>query len=126
MPPPSILLISCDAEIERAAAAAARKIGIPLSVIRTAHEAVKQLSLGCDAFGLILVDLDPAMHGVTLFNALDDVHGAAPIIALTDCEETYMTPIAVARGAAACLGKPVTPLCFEKLFAQFCHFSVTG
>jgi len=124
MPQPAILLISGDAEIERAACEAARGTGQALVVVRTAHEAVKQFAHGFEGYHLILVDLDPDVHGVTLFNALDDCHGKAPMVALTGCEEIYMKPLALGRGAAACLGKPVMAARFKRLFEEFCSTPV--
>lgn len=120
MSPPKVLLISGDPEIERAASEAARRTRIALSVARTAHDAVKEFTHGFAGLNLILVDLDPEVHGVTLFNALDDCHGKAPVVALTGCEECYMKPLAMGRGAAACLGKPVTALQFARVFEDFC------
>jgi len=120
MSPPVIMLISGDPEIERAVSDAARKTGHALTVVRTAHEAVRQFSHGFQGLNLILVDLDPEVHGITLFNALNDCHGSAPVVALTSCEESYMKPLALARGAAECLGKPVTVSRFKRLFEDFC------
>jgi DNA-binding response OmpR family regulator len=84
---------------------------------------VKQFSHGFEGLNLILVDLDPDVHGVTLFNALDDSHPGprrAPVVTLTSCEESYMKPLALGRGAAACLGKPVTAARLIRLFEEFC------
>jgi DNA-binding NtrC family response regulator len=120
MIPPAILLITGDAEIERAVLEAACRSGRALTVVRTAHEAVRIFSHGFDRFNLILVDLDPDVHGVTLFNALDDCHGKAPVVVLTGCEESYVTPVALARGASGCLGKPVTSARFARLIEEFC------
>jgi DNA-binding NtrC family response regulator len=119
MPQPGILLISGDAEVERAVSEAARRTSQPLTVARTAHEAVKQFSHGFEGLSLILVDLDPDVHGVTLFNALGDCHGDAPVVALTGCEESYMKPLALSRGAVACLGKPVTAARFKQIIEDF-------
>jgi DNA-binding NtrC family response regulator len=120
MSPPAILLISGDAEIERAVNEAARNAGHALTVARTAHEAVRRFAHGFQGIELILLDLDPAAHGVTLFNALDEFHGDVPVVALTGCEESYMAPLAISRGAAACLGKPLTAARFTQLFADLC------
>ena len=117
---PTVFLISDDAEIERAVSDAARGTGHALTVARTSHEAVRLLAHGFQGFTLILVDLDPGVHGVTLFSALDDCHGGAPVVVLTGCEESYMTPLVMGRGAAGCLGKPVTASRFRLLFEQFC------
>jgi FixJ family two-component response regulator len=66
------------------------------------------------------MDLDPDAHGVTLLNGLDDCPGNAPVVALTGCQESQMKPLAMSRGAAGCLGKPVTVSRFQRLFEAFC------
>jgi len=116
----TIMLISGDAEIERAVSEAARRTGIALTVVRTAHEAVKEFTHGFEGLSLIFVDLDPDTHGVTLLNALEDCHGKAPVVALTGCEESYMKPLAMGRGAADCLGKPITAARFKRLLEACC------
>ena len=93
-----------------------------MTVARTAHEALKRFTHGYEGLNLIIVDLEPKLHGVTLFNALDncqDSHNRAPVVALTNCEETYMKPLAMGRGAAGCLGKPVNAARFRKLLEEF-------
>jgi DNA-binding NtrC family response regulator len=120
MYPPTILLISGDPETERAAGEAARRTGNGLTVARTAHEAVKEFTHGFEGLRLILLDLDESIHGVTLFSALDDCHGKAPVLVVTGCEESYMKPLAMARGASGCLGKPVLPGHLQHLFEEFC------
>jgi DNA-binding NtrC family response regulator len=120
MIPPTILLITGDAEVERAVLDAARGSRRGLNVARTAHEAVRVFSHGFDGFDLIIVDLDPDVHGITLFNALEDCHGKAPVVVVTGCEESYVTPVALARGATGCLGKPVTSARFARLLEDLC------
>jgi DNA-binding response OmpR family regulator len=116
--PLTILLITGDADIERALLEAARRTGRTLTVIRTAHEAVKTFTHGFESFSLIILDLDPDVHGVTLFHALDDCHGGVPVVVLTGCEESYVKPIALSLGAADCLGKPVPPGQFARLLDE--------
>jgi DNA-binding response OmpR family regulator len=125
MDPTIILLISRDSEIERAVSEAARKTGHALTVARTAHQAVKEFTYGFERFALIVVDLDQDVHGVTMFSALEDCHGKARIVALTSCKESYMKPLAMERGAAACLGKPVTATQFKRLFEEYCVTAAT-
>jgi DNA-binding NtrC family response regulator len=120
MSPPSILLISGDGAIQRAAFEAARANGHGLTIACTAHEALKQFIAGFEGFNLIVADLDPDVHGVTLFNAIDESHGTAPIVALTSYEEVYMKPLVLNRGAVECLGKPVAASRFVQLFDQYC------
>jgi len=122
---PSILLISGDPEIEQAVREAARDAGHGLIVARTAQEAVKAFTRGFAGLRLILVDLDAEVHGVTLFNALDDCHDGVPLVALTSAEESYMKPLAIGRGAADCLGKPLTASRFARLVEEYCPNPLT-
>ncbi len=115
------MLITNDLEVERAVAEAARRTRVAVTVARTAHEALKGFTYGFDGYSLILLDLDPDIHGVTLFNALDECHGNAPVVVLTGCEPIYMKPLVTGRGAADCIGKPVAPGCFTRLLGSHCH-----
>jgi DNA-binding NtrC family response regulator len=120
MPPPAILLITGDPDVERTVVNAAGKTGHALNTARTAYDALRLFSNGFEESCLIFVDLDPQVHGITLFNALDDCHGSVPLVVLTDCEEACMKPPAEQRGAAVCLGKPVTVSQFTRLMDQLC------
>jgi len=117
---PNIFLISGDPEIERAVREAARRTCNGLTVAHTARDAVKEFTHGFDDLSLILMDLDPDAHGVTLLSGIEDCPGNAPVVALTGCQESQMKPLAMGRGAAGCLGKPVTASRFQRLFEAFC------
>lgn len=121
--PLNILLISGDTEIEGAVREAARRSGVALTVAHTAYEAVREFTHGFERLSLILLDLDSDIHGVTLFNALEDCRGKAPVVVLTGSEESYMKPLAMAHGAADCVGKPISSACFERFFAFHCALS---
>jgi len=43
-----------------------------------------------------------------LLEAISGCADRPPILVITALEETYMKPIAMKHGAAACLGKPIT------------------
>jgi len=120
MTPLAIFLISGDAEVERNVTESARRTGHALIVARTAHQAVKMFAHGFEGLRLILMDLDPDVHGVALLNALEDCHGKVPLVALTGCEESYVTRLALRHGAAGCLGKPVALERFERLIGGLC------
>ena len=117
---PTIFLISGDPEIESAVREAARRTCNGVTVAHTARDAVKAFAHGFEDLSLILMDLDPDAHGVTLLNGLEDCPGNAPVVALTGCEESQMKPLAMGRGAAGCFGKPVTASRLQRLFEAFC------
>lgn len=70
------------------------------------------LSSCCTAAGsivdLVIVDVDPGVHGMAVLEALDGCDNPPPIIVVTGFEEGAMTPIAFRHGAAACIAKPFT------------------
>jgi DNA-binding response OmpR family regulator len=55
----------------------------------------------------VIVDVDPGAHGLALLEAISACADRPPIVVITALEETYMKPIALEHGAAACFGKPV-------------------
>jgi DNA-binding NtrC family response regulator len=120
MNPRIVLLLNGDPDVERAAEEAVLESRHGLRVARTSRDALGILRDGLDDVDLIIVDLDPSIHGVTLLGAIEGCRDPAPIVALTSLEQEYMRPLAAAKCVAECLGKPVTTAQFEKLIARFC------
>ena len=114
MRPDILLLVDADPESARMVAAAATGTRRRLVRVTSGREAFQMLNDGLDQVDVIVVDVDPGVHGMAVLEALDSSHQAPPVIVLTGLEETYMAPISAAHGAAACLAKPFT---IEKLAA---------
>ena len=101
----TILLLSTDPTVEHVADHAVSGLKQRLHVVSSCREAMRRLTDSAAVTDLAIIDLDPGMHGVTLLNATSD---RLPVLALTSLEQEYMEPIALRRGAAACLEKPIT------------------
>jgi DNA-binding response OmpR family regulator len=83
--------------------------GHEMQCLRTSRQTFRKLNHGLHDLDAIIVDLDPAateFDGIAVLEALTCCEHLPPIIVLTGLEESYMTPIALEHGAAACIGKP--------------------
>ena len=109
MKPHVILLLNADPDVEKALSEVASQKGDELVAARTAAESVRILRDDAKDVKLVVIDIDPEMHGVTLFTAVAGFRENVPIVVVTSLEENYMKPLAVRRGAVECLGKPVEP-----------------
>ena len=107
MKEPSILLIDADGDSEEIVAKAAARAGRALLIAKTSREAFRILGDQMQRLDLVIVDVDPGAHGLALLEAISGCADKPPILVITALEETYMQPIALKHGAAACLGKPI-------------------
>ena len=74
---------------------------------KTSRDAFRILEDQMPRLDLVVVDVDPGAHGLALLEAISGCADKPPILVITALEETYMQPIALKHGAAACLGKPI-------------------
>ena len=107
MKPHVILLLNADPDVEKALNEVASQRGHELVTARTAAESFRILRDDAKDVKLVIVDIDPEMHGVALLTAVAGFRENVPIVTVTSLEESYMKPLAVRRGAVECLGKPV-------------------
>ena len=103
MKPAIILLMTADPTVERVACEAVTALRHGLRTARSAAEGFRDLETAREDVDVVIVDLDPGMHGTALLEAAD-VH--FPVIVLTSLEANYMTPVASRHGARECLTKP--------------------
>src|SRR5580765_7672611 len=103
IPPKTILVVDDDPAIHRFARAVLEAAGFSVTAVRDGAEALAALpSVRPD---LILLDLMmPVMDGWGVLAELRD-RPAPPVIVLSEVADPRR---ALAEGAAACLGKPVT------------------
>ena len=120
MKPHVILLLNADPEVEKALNEVASQRGDELVTARTAVESFRILRDGANDVKLVVIDIDPEMHGVTLLNAVAGFRENVPIVVVTSLEENYMKPLAVRRGASECLGKPVEPSRLAEAIRRHC------
>ena len=78
------------------------------SMAKTSRDAFRILGDQMQRLEVVVVDVDPGAHGLALLEAISSCADRPPIVVITALEETYMEPIALKHGAAACLGKPIT------------------
>lgn len=118
-----LLLVDADPNSAELVALAAIKSRQHVIRANTSLEAFRILNDGLDAVDVIVVDVDPGVHGLAVLEAIDASPTAPPVIILTSLEAVYMTPIGAAHGAAACIGKPFT---VEKLASVIEQVSAPG
>ena len=103
-----LLIVDADPASTELVSLAAMKTRHRILRAKTSREAFHILNGGLAEVGVIVVDVDPGVHGLAVLEAIDVSPTSPPVIVLTSLEETYMTPIGAAHGAAACVGKPFT------------------
>jgi len=102
-----VLLVDADGDSEGIVSEAAARTGHAVLVAKTSRAAFRILAHQMRRLELVIVDVDPGAHGLALLEAISGCADRPPIIVITALEETYMKPISMEHGAAACLGKPV-------------------
>jgi Response regulators consisting of a CheY-like receiver domain and a winged-helix DNA-binding domain len=116
----AILLVDADRDCEAIVFEAVARTGRRVQLVTTSREAFAVLSRRIQEISLVIVDIDPAAHGLALLEAIGACAERPPILALTALEQTYAEPIAREHGAIACLAKPVG---VEKLRATIQNLS---
>jgi DNA-binding response OmpR family regulator len=102
-----LLLVDADGESEGIVLKAAARTGRDVLLVRTSRDAFRILQNEMRRLDAVIVDVDPGAHGVALLEAISGCADRPPIVVITALEETYMKPIALEHGAAACFGKPI-------------------
>ena len=104
----TLLLVDFDGDAEPVVSEAAKRTGGAVLVAKTSRDAFRILGDQMQRLDLVIVDVDPGAHGLALLEAISGCADRPPIVVITALEETYMKPISMKHGAAACLGKPIT------------------
>jgi DNA-binding NtrC family response regulator len=120
MKPHVILLLNADPDVEKALNEVASQRGHELVTARTAAESFRILRDDAQDVKLVIIDIDPEMHGVALLTAVAGLRENVPIVTVTGLEESYMKPLAVRRGAIECIGKPVAANRFAEVIERHC------
>lgn len=102
-----VLLVDADGDSEDIVSKAAECIGRGVILVKASRDAFMILQNEMRHLDAVIVDVDPGAHGLALLEAISGCADRPPILVITALEETYMTPIALEHGAAACLGKPI-------------------
>lgn len=115
MKAPVILLFTNDPSVCQAAQDAVFGSRHGLRLNRSSQDAFRSLREGTDDVDLVIIDLDPGMHGAALLEATAD---RLPVLVLTSLEEHFMQPLAKRHGALACLAKPFTAERLAEMIAE--------
>jgi DNA-binding response OmpR family regulator len=99
---------------------AAARTARGLRQARSSRQAFEILSEGLGDIDLVIIDVDPGLHALSMLEALSYMKSAPPVIVVTSLEETEMKPIACRHGATACIGKPFTSNELAALIAEIC------
>ncbi len=120
MKPHAIILISADTKLQQATMAAAGESRRALRLTATVQDTLNLLQSSMDDVDLIILDLDSDICGVMLLNALAFCCERIPVATVTSFERDYTLPIALSKGAVACLGKPVSAAELTALVNRVC------
>ena len=102
-----LLVANSDADSNAIVEAVAKESGFRLRKVSSTRQAFEILATGLDNVDVVIIDLDPGIHSLTILEAIGGHPAAPPVIALTSLEESEVTPIANRYGTVACLGKPL-------------------
>ena len=103
-----VLLIDADVDTASVVGSAATLINFDVRFARTARSLFQLIQNGLADVAVIVLDVDPGVHGMAALEALDAWGPAPPVIVLSSLEEAHLHPVATAHGAKDCLGKPVS------------------
>src|SRR5438128_1521859 len=103
-----VLLIDADADTASATLEAASFAELDVRFARTSRDLFQMIEAKLADIAVIVLDVDPGVHGMAVLEALDAWGPAPPVIVISSLEESRVRPVALAHGAAECFGKPVS------------------
>jgi FixJ family two-component response regulator len=103
-----VLVLDADAETARAVASAAATRNCDLRFVQTSKEFFHFCREDFENVIVIILEVDPRMHGMAILEASDVCENSPPIIVVSALEEHRLGPVVQRHGAMACLGKPLS------------------
>ena len=103
-----VLLIDADADTASSLLEAASVANLDVRFARTSRDLFQLIQTGLDDVAVVVLDIDPGVHGMAVLEALDAWAPAPPVIVISSLEEAHLEPVALAHGAQECFGKPVS------------------
>lgn len=85
---------------------AAVRSGRGLQHASSSRDACQILSFGLEDIGVIIIDLEPGIHSLSILEAISYCKTAPPVIGVAGFAKSDMTFLAHRHGAAVCLNKP--------------------
>lgn len=120
-----VLLVDADGDTEGFVRESAARVHREVILAKTSRDAFRVLELRMWRLDLVVIDVDPGIHGLALLEAISGCTEHPPMIVLTALEEAYMEPIAREHGAIGCLGKPITLARLEAVLKRAAHQTPT-
>ncbi|MEP6698857.1 MAG: response regulator [Verrucomicrobiota bacterium] len=103
-----VLLIDADADTASSVLEAASLANRDVRFAHTSHDLFQLIQTGFEDVDVVVLDVDPGIHGMAVLEALDAWGPAPPVIVISSLEEAHLEPVALAHGARECFGKPVS------------------
>ena len=103
-----VLLVDADADTASSVLEAASMTNLDVRFARTSRDLFQLIYDGLEDVAVIVLDVDPGVHGMAVLEALDAWGPAPPVIVISSLEEDGLKPVALAHGAQECFGKPVS------------------
>ena len=103
-----VLLIDADADTASSVMEAASLTNLDVRFARTSGDLFHLIQAGLDDVAVVVLDVDPGVHGMAVLEALDAWDPAPPVIVISSLEEAHLAPVTRAHGAQECFGKPVS------------------
>jgi FixJ family two-component response regulator len=103
-----VLVLDADADTARAVASAAAGVNSDVRFVRTSNDFFHFCQDDFENVAVIILDVDPGVHGLAILEALDTCESTPPIIIVSALEEHRLSSVLQQHGAIACLGKPVS------------------
>jgi len=117
----NILLVAQGASSSNSVIAeAALEAGRGLRHASSSQEAFEILAGSLDDIEVVIIDVDPGIHSLSVLEAISYRKVAPPVIVVTGFEEMDMAPMAYRHGATACIGKPFSALELAALIRDVC------
>src|SRR2546423_15468850 len=103
-----ILVVDADADTASLVGSVAALTNLDLRFARTSRDLFQMIEAKFDDIAVIVLDVDPGVHGMAVLEALDPWGPAPPVIVVSSLEESHLCSVALAHGAAECFGKPAS------------------
>jgi DNA-binding NtrC family response regulator len=101
-----LLIANRDVCSNEVVAKAIAQTGCRFQHAKSSRDAYYILSTGLEDIDAIIIDLDPALHSLSILEAISLCKNAPPVIVVAVPAELDMTAIAYRHGAAACIKAP--------------------
>jgi DNA-binding NtrC family response regulator len=101
-----LLIANRDVCSNEVVATAVAQTGRRLQHAKTSRDAYHVLSTGLEDIDAIIIDLDPALHSLSILEAISYCKTARPVIVVAVPETLDMAAIAYRHGAAICINAP--------------------